>query len=1186
MAPKKKTPPPIDRPLSKAYLREFAGWSDQFPPGQSEPNSLRVMENVMVDRNGAAKVRPGLRHLTYTEPPGLHGPDSPGTANPLVPVGSMEPFYLEDGTRAYLYAVRESDGRVGFRALLLQDGTRTVATLPECGFSGYDETIPFTEDVGFVQYVQIDNTIIAMSDNEEPSRHFSVGARLRVSSPRMIESPTWTPFDKLSVTHPDASWILREKVSERRNLLHDPSVRLGRTYWRPGDLLSMATEEQVVNEFGDLQHVLVLKSLPSRTNLVPNPALTPALDEDGAPVGWYPESNCTISSDPVSGRIVVSVPTPGRFVIRSARITEGIREKQWYTVALDSTELALDSDPAVLVGFYSASGSLIGGVERQQPYPLGGTAPEFRTTVSVLAPEGAVSASVFIGGEAPAAGALITLGGFVLCRDGEDSSAFSGDTDPASGEYFWTGEPYMSPSIHHPPVDVQLLSEEIPALGLKQYVASFSAAGTAAQVFLDLYETYTPNPWPPFLSGSASTTVADDVYTPKTLSPFQASNNVTYVQLGIRVPALARDEEARVKDLILEQAADIEEFFTGSSWSGDNTVEYGWDGAPNASSSWRIEYAGPRDMTNVPRETPIDTTLISSDEGKNTHTVGFCYTFENEVGETPASQITEVRLSRPWSQWKWNEPAGDGAPTGPITDDPARTADQLLVRIPRNAWDRAVAMGAKRAVLYAMAWSNQDAVPVELQRIAVNELYPDPFLDGNSLGYYNGTTDHFYTNGSWFIVTPSRLVSSRLLPLPGPNDPNMSAPLRHLNGIAAADRLVMVGDPTDPSTISWTSNLPGEYTSITPALGGGQKTLSHGNLQLPHAVVLWQNPQSVDTLTILCTSETERPVTYYMQPFTTNTSFGATEGMGFEETTNTPGSISPYAVEVLNNALYRPIDTALVKSTASNYNINHKVMTEGVSRSWLALRNKYRIVSAQLDNRLYYLVHNPAGASLEPGCSGNEIWVLDIAAEQGHWSRFLIQASGLRVIGVAGALQLGVVRPSGVAYLDPEYRWDDTPGKDGKVRPEPIPWRLETNLQGANRAHDAWAHVQQMSITLGSFTGKVRWGMRGYTLHGDWLDMAKTTAADAPVEQRMEWSQTDQLLVRRDLMEWYFYAESLPGEHGWGGVQLVQYRYTPTTVNVGYEHGSVETFEYGSPAPGYARDGVPQPFADARRTWA
>src|SRR6188768_1401078 len=100
MPPKKRPPAPIDRPRSTAY-----------PPGLSEPNSIRVMENVQVTREGAARVRPGLRSYMRTK-------------SPLPIVGSHEVFYLPTG-KAYLVAVRETvdvgteDEReiVGFRVI-------------------------------------------------------------------------------------------------------------------------------------------------------------------------------------------------------------------------------------------------------------------------------------------------------------------------------------------------------------------------------------------------------------------------------------------------------------------------------------------------------------------------------------------------------------------------------------------------------------------------------------------------------------------------------------------------------------------------------------------------------------------------------------------------------------------------------------------------------------------------------------------------------------------------------------------------------------------------------------------------------------------------------------------------------------------------------------------------------------
>ena len=54
---------------------------------------------------------------------------------------------------------------------------------------------------------------------------------------------------------------------------------------------------------------------------------------------------------------------------------------------------------------------------------------------------------------------------------------------------------------------------------------------------------------------------------------------------------------------------------------------------------------------------------------------------------------------------------------------------------------------------------------------------------------------------------------------------------------------------------------------------------------------------------------------------------------------------------------------------------------------------------------------------------------------------------------------------------------------------------------------------------------------------------------------------------------------------GGGQVDAVQYRYTPATVNVGYEYGSVETFEYGVSAEAGATtdSGTPQPYVDLSR---
>ena len=80
------------------------------------------------------------------------------------------------------------------------------------------------------------------------------------------------------------------------------------------------------------------------------------------------------------------------------------------------------------------------------------------------------------------------------------------------------------------------------------------------------------------------------------------------------------------------------------------------------------------------------------------------------------------------------------------------------------------------------------------------------------------------------------------------------------------------------------------------------------------------------------------------------------------------------------------------------------------------------------------------------------------------------------------------------------------------------------------------------------------------------------------------YDQGDYLLVRRPVIEWEFFWKSAPRpkNRSYGSVNYVQYRYTPVTVNVGAEFGSVETFEYGNNEP-QTINGVPYPFADTRK---
>ena len=105
MADKKSLPAPIDRPLSRAYLREFTGWSTAQPPGMSDPTSLRVMHNCNVDTDGSLRIRPGLRRVFSNIA------DVPEGGI----VGTFEHFYANDGAKCLLFAVREVDETVGFR---------------------------------------------------------------------------------------------------------------------------------------------------------------------------------------------------------------------------------------------------------------------------------------------------------------------------------------------------------------------------------------------------------------------------------------------------------------------------------------------------------------------------------------------------------------------------------------------------------------------------------------------------------------------------------------------------------------------------------------------------------------------------------------------------------------------------------------------------------------------------------------------------------------------------------------------------------------------------------------------------------------------------------------------------------------------------------------------------------------
>src|SRR6478736_8962009 len=196
MAEKKSIPAPIDRPLARAYLREFSGWSTAYPPGLSDPTSLRTMENVYVTREGAARQRPGIRSV-FTEDWWL------GNAGESI-VGSFEHFVYDSfGTPALLFAVRDASNNVKFRVVTYNAGTQRYNDQP-----GVFPGLTFSAATTYVKYLQIDNKVLALSnDPDESAIMFFVG---NTKNAKKIPSgglavPTWTPADAPEIRHPDAS---------------------------------------------------------------------------------------------------------------------------------------------------------------------------------------------------------------------------------------------------------------------------------------------------------------------------------------------------------------------------------------------------------------------------------------------------------------------------------------------------------------------------------------------------------------------------------------------------------------------------------------------------------------------------------------------------------------------------------------------------------------------------------------------------------------------------------------------------------------------------------------------------------------------------------------------------------------------------------------------------------------------
>ena len=1170
--PKAKIPAPIDRPLSRAYLREFGGWSTEYPPGLSDPTSLRLMENVWIGRDGSAKVRPGLRYLSYSEVP---TDDDLGLAIEEQVVGTHETFFLEDGSLAYLFAVREDDGTVGFRVLNRTGSASAVTSLDDAGFSipQGESQIRFTEETTYVKYLQIDNKVFALSNAGESMRLFNVGDVKSVKRLTSIERPAWDVTDKLTVMQPEAGWIDDGLPSSLRfNMAHNPGFEATANNWSAGNSLTKLSRSTTLAREGAAS--LRVESKPTATNLMTSPLADVA--SDGFP-GWTPGGGApTLTVDGDYLRAADAAGSSGRtFNVYSPTldlIDLEEDDRPEYVFMFDLGGLGSSTTLSVVLRWLSSSGTQIS--EDVVPVSGGGS---WKSTAPVEAAANAVKVRALLRATVNKTGAsYFMVRQVVMTRSGGILSYFDGDS---GSNYFWLGTSGASASVYHPPADVVVVNNQNGvAVGDDWTFSAYARAGATVR------STAAGLRWKKASDETISTTYdtgANDASGSWTRFDFTqaAPTNAVFVEPVFKFAAVPRGEYHYIDSAMLEQASSAGTYFDGDTTDTGTSINDWIDivlggPAPQDGRSRQTVYSSSAALPTA--ESPTADTLISNDPETNDYNFGFFYVVSNEIGDSAPSQVSVVKAQRAWSSWRWETPNASGEPSGTQTADPTLCADQLVAIMPEDVFDDALARNASSWSLYMVTWSDQATVPSSAVRIGTQALGPSST----------------HVNQGYIRVTPQQVGAGELtLVLPNMSTRvNYSDPSRGGQGLVAADRMVMVLDPTRAAQIKWSSNQLGSYTDFTANKGGGYKTLTTGNLYVPAAVKLWQNPQSVDTLTILCMGTDGRSTGYYMAPSQISQQSESVTVMAFEETTATPGTTSPYGCEVFNNALYHPLDDMLMKSTANNYNINHKSVTDQIRRQWSKLINKQRIVSSQYDSRLYYVVHNPEGEPLEAGCRGNEIWVFDAQAEAGTWSRWKIQAIALRSIERNGRIYMSVTRPDGLYYFDPEYDRDDIVVA-GEVTTRFIPWLLETNTQGANRAHDAWCHLAQASVTFGNFLGAVEYGVRGLDYHGKRVDRSKRITFEGDFDL-LPYDQIDFLSIKREMMEWYFYAHSIVDENdepvqSYGQINLVQYRYTPISVNVGYEFGQVETFEYqrslNTSAGQLTVAGTPMPYIDTER---
>lgn len=1167
MPPKKRPPAPIDRPLSKAYLREFGGWSTAYPPGLSDPNSIRVMENVQITREGAARVRPGLQSYLRTK-------------SPLPIVGSHELFYTERG-KAYLVAVREtvdvgtSEERevVGFRVIGDIDGSGVVVmdTLAAFGFAvpSDPDALTFTAATTYVRYLQIDNKIFALSNAPEGMLMFWVGTEKKAKKLQSITRPAWNVADKLVARQPAGSWILaNQPTATRQNLCRNPDFEASTTRWSAGNPATTSvgrTEDANVGNFA-----LRARSRETRQNWITSPLHNAPVTGTG---GWTGSFDAVLSTTVSAMQITTAPSEPwGSAYTDLLEIPAGEQMR----LAFDLVAVSNVGSLKAYVNFYNSSGEYL---SRTYVIDTTSTIGGRRTSSSFTVPAGASFARVHIGAERrfTTGSARIDIKDVCLSLVSMGTAALDGD----DGTYYhWLGTPNASRSVYWPPVDIYVRNDPVSATPGSYTVSADinGAAGRTVEIEIRALNS----------SGSTllvqnSSSVGTGAYVRRSVT-IAAPTGTTQVETRVYLRGSVKDEWLYVDAVLTERAGSAGTYFSGNT-ANSGSFKRRWSGAANDSISIEDDFA----PTVPTTQTPSADTLVSNTASRNRYNFSFFYTISNDLGESAASQVTTIKTQRPWTAWQWLDP------NGVDTNDPELCHDQLTVTMPEAVFDAAVASGATHWTAYYFMQGPNDAPSVTAMRFAEIDLSSEPT----------------YGQHGYARLTPQMVkigVSDPLIPSESTRF-NSSNPVKGSQGLVAADRLILVGNPADPARISWSSGAPGDYHNFSPLLGGGSKQLTSGNLYVTAAVKLWQNPQSVDTLTILNAGDDGRSNAYYMQPAQITSLSESISVMGFEEVTSLPGTVSPYGCEVVNNAMYLPLDHGLLKASANNYNLSMRAVSDTVQNMWRSLQNMHRIVSATLDSRIYYLVHNIFGDALEQDCRGNEVWVIDLAAKTPTWSRWKTQGVSLRTMDVDDAVMMSLVRPDGIfVFNEDRYTDEKFNAASGELETVNIPWYLETNTQGANRAHDAWCNLQQANIMVGNFLGQLRYGIRGQDVNGMPVDIEKLLLSDSPppVDENVNSStgeqlkptlrpteREDYLLLRKLMKEWVFYAGSVndvvdevsvPRFSG-GQVNAVQYRYTPATVNVGYEYGSVETFEYGQiySANATTDSGTPQPYVDLSR---